>query len=78
MTTSLAALFHGPQQALELRQIPLPQPAGAEILVRVLGCTLCGSDLHTMDGRRETPVPTILGHEIVGEIVSFGDTPPIL
>ena len=70
---SLAAIFHGAGKPLELRKVPLPQPRGAEVLVRVLGCTLCGSDLHTFDGRRKAPVPTILGHEIVGEIAAFGD-----
>ncbi len=32
----------------------------------MLCCTLCGSDLHTLAGRRNEPTPTILGHEIVG------------
>ena len=31
--------------------------------------TLCGSDLHTVFGRRPEPAPSVLGHEIVGEIV---------
>jgi alcohol dehydrogenase len=44
-----------------------------ETLVRVLGCTLCGSDLHSYQGHRQVPVPTVLGHEIVGEIVAFGE-----
>jgi len=73
---SLAALFHQAERDLELRRIPSPQPRGAEVLVRVVGCTLCGSDLHTFDGRRETPTPTILGHEIVGEIVAMGESAP--
>ena len=76
MTTSLCAVFHGPGRELELRRIPRPQPLGGEILVRVLGCTLCGSDLHTYEGRRDTPTPTILGHEIVGAIESLGDAAP--
>ena len=74
MTTSLAAIFHGPDSDLELRRVVCPQPRGDEILIRVLGCTLCGSDLHTFDGRREVSVPTILGHEIVGEIRALGNT----
>ena len=77
MTTSLAAIFHGSRRELELRQIEQPPPCGDEVLVSVLGCTLCGSDLHTFDGRREVAVPTILGHEIVGEICSHGDSAPL-
>ncbi|HEX5499990.1 MAG TPA: zinc-binding dehydrogenase, partial [Thermomicrobiales bacterium] len=33
-------------------------------------------DLHSFAGRRDVPLPTILGHEIVGEIVSRGDAAP--
>ena len=57
---------------LELSEFPTPEPAGAEVLVEVIACTLCGSDLHTMSGRRIEPVPTVLGHEILGRIVAFG------
>jgi alcohol dehydrogenase len=66
------AVFTGPGQPLELREVEVPDPTGTEILVRVLGCTLCGSDLHTYEGRRPGPVPSILGHEILGRIEAFG------
>lgn len=72
MKQSLAAIFDGTPGVMAIREIPLPALQSSEILVRVLGCTLCGSDLHSFDGRRSVPVPTILGHEIVGEIVEFG------
>ena len=42
------------------------------MLVRITCCTICGSDLHTWTGRRKSPVPIILGHEIVGNIVELG------
>jgi len=45
--------------------------------VRVRCCTICGSDLHTMFGRRDGPAPAVLGHEIVGTIVALGDGPPV-
>jgi len=76
MSTSLAAVFSGTPRQIELREIPRPEPSQGEILVRVLGCTLCGSDLHSFEGRRRTPVPTVLGHEIVGEIVHSGQKAP--
>lgn len=72
MTMSLAAVFTGAGQPLDMQWIAVTNPQEAEILVRVLGCTLCGSDLHTFDGRRTVAVPTILGHEIVGRIEAFG------
>jgi alcohol dehydrogenase len=73
MSTSLAAVFSGKAGRLELQAFPTPEPKGAEVLVRALGCTLCGSDLHSFEGRRAVPTPTVLGHEIVGEIVAFAD-----
>ncbi len=53
---------------------PLPEtidPTG--ILVRTDVATVCGSDVHSWRGRRPFPTPSILGHEIVGEIVELGE-----
>jgi len=71
-SVSRAAVFHAPDQPLELRDVPLPQLAAGEVLVRVRLATLCGSDLSTYRGKRSTPVPTILGHEILGDVVEVG------
>jgi alcohol dehydrogenase len=71
MKQATAAVFAGESGAMELRQIPLPTPDAGEILVRILGCTLCGSDLHSFEGRRKCVVPTVLGHEMIGEIAAF-------
>lgn len=60
---------------LELQSVPVPPLAAGELLVRVTACSLCGSDLHTAHGRRPHPVPTILGHEIVGRIAAIGPGP---
>ena len=65
------AVFTGPGQ-IELRQAAKPVLADGEALVEVLGCTLCGSDVHSFLGRREVVVPTVLGHEIVGRVVEVG------
>jgi alcohol dehydrogenase len=69
---TLAAVFVETGRPLELRTIPVPDPLGGEILVKVTACTLCGSDLHTFEGRRTAPTPSILGHEILGQIAAFG------
>lgn len=74
--TCTAALFQGPGRPLELTQIPLPTPVAGEILVQVECCTLCGSDLHTFAGKRTEPSPSILGHEILGRVVSCGESAP--
>jgi alcohol dehydrogenase len=69
-------VFLGPHRGLEMRTFALPSPRQAEVLVRVLCCTLCGSDLHSHGGRRQVPVPTILGHEILGRIEALGPDAP--
>ena len=66
--SSLAAIFTGTEKPLESRSFPLPELKAGEVLIRVTCCTICGSDLHTYEGRRTTPLPTILGHEILGEV----------
>jgi putative phosphonate catabolism associated alcohol dehydrogenase len=72
--TSRAAVFEGLAGEMTLRQLLIPKLHESEVLVRVSGCTICGSDLHSFHGRRTVPVPTILGHEIVGEIIDIGGT----
>ena len=72
--TVQAAVFAGVSGEMTLHQLAIPQLHESEVLVRVSGCTICGSDLHSFHGRRTVPVPTILGHEIVGEIVDMGGT----
>lgn len=71
-----AVVFDGTPGHLMLRSYPRPVPALGEVLVNVVGCTLCGSDLHTTEGRRQVAVPTVLGHEIVGEIAAWGQDGP--
>lgn len=73
---SLAAVFVGAGQPLELRAFPVPAPSAGEAVVRITCCTLCGSDLHTLSGHRHEATPSILGHENVGFVHAVG-TPPL-
>ena len=67
--TTSAAVFHGAGQPLELCELSIPPLEPGELLVEVTLSTICGSDLHTFTGRRSCECPTILGHEIVGQVV---------
>ena len=73
-----AAVFHGQDSQLTLEQIQIPSLGPGQVLVRILACALCRSDLHTISGRRVEPTPTILGHETVGVIEAFGPGGPTL
>src|SRR5207245_2845997 len=50
---------------------PRPTIGAGEVLLRVLGCGLCGSDIAKIVDP-STPAPLVLGHEVVGEIVALG------
>jgi len=70
--TARAAVMVAPRQNLEITHYPLPAVAEGCILVKITCCTVCGSDVHTWSGRRASPLPIILGHEIVGTIAAMG------
>jgi propanol-preferring alcohol dehydrogenase len=61
-------------QPLRLVQEPPPRPGPGELLVRVLACGVCRTDLHVAEGdlpvHRRGVVP---GHEVVGEVVDSPD-----
>ncbi len=44
-----------------------------EYLVRITLATICGSDLHTYEGRRTSFLPSVLGHEAVGIVEAVGE-----
>lgn len=58
------------KQPMEPREFDLAPLADGEVLVRVTFAGVCGSDLHMASGEDpRTPLPIILGHEGVGEVV---------
>ncbi|WP_248760376.1 zinc-binding dehydrogenase [Pseudarthrobacter sp. SSS035] len=59
-------------QDFEPQDLPAPELAPSEALARIDLATVCGSDMHTVSGRRPGPFPGILGHEAVGTIVATG------
>lgn len=69
-----AAVYHGPNQPLQVEDVPVPTPGAGEALVKVAGCGMCHTDLHYLDhGVKpfKTP-PLILGHEVAGTIERLG------
>ena len=57
---------------LELRQVPVPQLAPDEVLIRVRACGICGSDLKIQDDQHPYVPPVVIGHEFAGEIAEVG------
>jgi propanol-preferring alcohol dehydrogenase len=59
---------------LELRDMPEPKPGEKEILVQVLACGICHTELDEIEGRTPPPsLPVILGHQVVGRVEAIGD-----
>lgn len=69
-------VFIGQGEPMSLQEQTIPDLKSGEVLVKNLYTSICGSDLHTYCGLRQEKVPTVLGHEIVGEIISFSEDHP--
>lgn len=66
-------VFNGSHRPFEERKFEIPNLSEGEVLVEIDYTTICTSDLHTFFGRRKSPEPSVLGHEIVGRIVDIDD-----
>ena len=66
-------LLDAPRHPLRSAIVPDPEPATDQLLIRVRACGICRTDLHVADGELPEPkLPLVLGHEIVGDVVSNG------
>jgi propanol-preferring alcohol dehydrogenase len=71
--TMTAMRLKAPGRALEPDVVAVPQPSSTDVLLEVLACGVCRTDLHVLDG--ELPglqYPVTPGHEIVGRVVAVG------
>jgi propanol-preferring alcohol dehydrogenase len=58
---------------LRLAELPDPEPAEGQVVLRVRTCGVCRTDLHIVDGELERPkLPLVPGHQIVGEVLQSG------
>ena len=73
-----AMVFEAPGRPLRPADLPRPEPADGQVLLRVLACAVCRTDLHLLDGEVDVPdPPRVLGHQIVGEVIEgSGDIAP--
>src|SRR4051812_20999571 len=61
-------------QPLVHKTLPLPVPLSHQVLVKIIACGVCRTDLHVVDGELQHPkLPLIPGHEIVGTVVKKGE-----
>ncbi|MBJ7522127.1 MAG: zinc-dependent alcohol dehydrogenase family protein [Solirubrobacteraceae bacterium] len=67
-----AMVLDAPGQPLRPADLPVPEPGRDQVLVRVLACGVCRTDLHIRDGEvrpsaGDAGYPVVCGHQIVGE-----------
>jgi len=60
-------------EPLKLAEMPVPVPKAGELLLKVLACGICRTDLHVVDGELTEPkLPLVPGHQIVGLVEQLG------
>ena len=61
---------------LELKEVPNPKMGRSEVLIRVKSTGICGTDLHIYKwdawASSTIPLPLVIGHEFVGEVIDIG------
>ena len=76
-TTMRAARFDAATGALTVETVPVPVPGPSEVLIRVMACGICLSDVHLIDGALPGPLPVVTpGHEAAGIIEALGAQVP--
>ena len=69
-----SAVFYG-KHDMRIESSPMPACGEREVLIRVMRCGVCGTDVHIYEGDKgaaDTTPPTILGHEFSGIIEQAG------
>src|SRR3990167_1802829 len=64
------------QPGLWLHEIEAPKPSRGELLIKIRKTAICGTDMHIYNwdewAQKTIPVPMVVGHEYVGEVVPVG------
>jgi len=69
-----AMVFHQVGHPLVPVTLDIPVPNADQLLLKVIACGVCRTDLHIIDGELPHPkLPLIPGHEIVGTVVYVGE-----
>lgn len=55
---------------IEIKDVPIPKINSKEVLVKMIVCGVCGTDIEKIKGKSATPLK--LGHEVAGVIVEVG------
>lgn len=71
-TTMLQEVMTAPKEII-FQEVPIPEPANNQVLLKIRRIGICGSDIHVYHGLHPfTKYPVTQGHEVSGEIVKLG------
>jgi propanol-preferring alcohol dehydrogenase len=72
--TMKAAVIHAFGQPLQIEEMPVKEPGENQILIKVIACGVCHTDLHACQGDWpvQAKMPLIPGHEALGYVVALG------
>jgi len=64
------------EAGLQMMEVPKPQPGHNDVLIKVKSTAICGTDIHIYNwdewAQQHVPMPLVIGHEFVGEVVEVG------
>ncbi|MGQ9626770.1 MAG: zinc-binding dehydrogenase [Anaerolineae bacterium] len=73
MNKTMQALVVRAPMEYEIEEVPVPECPERGLLIKVIACGLCGSDLRTLkSGHRNVTFPWTIGHEVSGAVVAAG------
>lgn len=71
-----AIIKNYPAKGLKMEEIPIPDIGEDDVLIKIHKTSICGTDLHIYQwdewARRTVPIPLVIGHEFMGEVVKVG------
>ena len=67
-----AAVLREPGSPVNIEKIELAPPKEKEVLIKTAFTGFCHSDLHFIEGKVNTPMPMVIGHEVSGVVESIG------
>ncbi len=74
MNYAMKALVYEEPWKMTLRDLPKPDPAPGEVVIKIESVGICGSDVHGFTGESGRRAPgMVMGHEVVGRVVERAD-----
>ena len=76
MDTMRALVKASPEKGIWMRQVAVPEYGINDVLIKVKRTAICGTDIHIYNwdawAQKTIPIPMVIGHEFVGEIIAVG------